>query len=63
MPQIARLEFQRLPLRVDDFLVDVPLHEVWAVDLSRTPSGITLQSFFEWQALISASCHRAPVRS
>jgi|SRR5215467_302203 len=45
MPQIARLEFERLPLRVHDFLVDVPLHDVWAVDLSRTPSGITLHEF------------------
>src|SRR5215469_13255598 len=45
MPQISRQEFERLPLRVHDFLVGVPLHDVWAVDLPRTRSGITLDEF------------------
>jgi hypothetical protein len=45
MSQISTLEFDRLPLRVHDFLADVPLHDVWAVDLSRTRSGITLDEF------------------
>jgi len=45
MPQISMEEFERLPLRVHDFLAGVPLHDVWAVDLPRTRSGITLDEF------------------
>jgi hypothetical protein len=45
MPQISTQEFERLPLRVHDFLAGVPLHDVWAVDLPWTRSGITLDEF------------------
>jgi hypothetical protein len=45
MPQISTREFERLPLRVHDFLAGVPLHDVWAVDLPRIRSGITLDEF------------------
>lgn len=45
MPQISAQEFERLPLRVHDFLAGVPLHDVWAVDLPRMRSGITLDEF------------------
>jgi hypothetical protein len=45
MPQISTQEFERLPLRVHDFLAGVPLHDVWAVDLPRARSGITLDEF------------------
>jgi hypothetical protein len=45
MPQISAQEFERLPLRVHAFLAGVPLHDVWAVDLPRTRSGITLDEF------------------
>jgi hypothetical protein len=45
MPQISTQEFKGLPLRVHEFLADVPLHDVWAVDLPRTRSGITLDEF------------------
>ena len=45
MPQISANEFERLPLRVHDFLAGVPLHDVWAIDLPRTRSGITLDEF------------------
>jgi uncharacterized protein DUF2867 len=45
MPQISTQEFERLPLRVHDFLAGVPLHDVWAVDLPRARSGITLHEF------------------
>jgi len=45
MPQISTQEFEGLPLRVHDFLAGVPLHDVWAVDLPRTRSGITLDEF------------------
>ena len=42
MPQISTQEFERLPLRVHVFLAGVPLHDVWAIDLPRARSGITL---------------------
>jgi hypothetical protein len=42
MPQISTQEFERLPLRVHAFLAGVPLHDVWAIDLPRARSGITL---------------------
>src|SRR5262249_24422526 len=45
MPQVSTREFERLPLRVHDFLAGVPLHDVWAVDLMRSRSGITLDEF------------------
>ena len=45
MPQITTQEFERLPLRVHDFLAGVPLHDVWAIDLPRPRSGITLDAF------------------
>jgi hypothetical protein len=45
MPQVPAREFERLPLRVHDFLAGVPLHDVWAIDLPRTRSGITLDEF------------------
>lgn len=45
MPEISTQEFERLPLRVHDFLAGVPLHDVWAVDLPRLRSGITLEEF------------------
>ena len=45
MPQISSQEFERLQLRVHNFLAGVPLHDVWAVDLPRTRSGITLDEF------------------
>jgi len=47
MPQISAREFEHLPLRVHDLLVGVPLHDVWAVDLSRARSGITLDEFLK----------------
>jgi hypothetical protein len=45
MPQISTQEFERLPLRVHAFLAGVPLHDVWAIDLTRMRSGITLDEF------------------
>lgn len=45
MPQISVGEFERLPLRVHEFLAGVPLHDVWAVDLPRIRPGITLDEF------------------
>jgi hypothetical protein len=45
MPQIATHEFERLPLRVHDYLRGVPLHDVWSIDLPRARSGISLEEF------------------
>jgi len=47
MPQVSTHEFERLPLRVHDFLAGVPLHDVWAVELPRTRPGITLNEFLQ----------------
>ena len=45
MPQVSAQEFHRLRLRVHTFLAGVPLHDVWAVDLSHPRTGITLDTF------------------
>jgi hypothetical protein len=45
MPEISSREFERLPLRVHQFLVGVPLHDVWAIDLPSPRTGITLDEF------------------
>jgi Protein of unknown function (DUF2867) len=45
MPRISIREFEQLPLRVHNFLVDVPLHDVWATNLPHTRAGITLDEF------------------
>jgi hypothetical protein len=42
---VATEEFNRLPLRVHEFLADVPLHDVWTVDLPHSRGGITLAEF------------------
>ncbi len=47
MPRISTQEFERLPLRVHDFLAGVPLHDVWAVDLPRARSGSTSDEFLQ----------------
>src|SRR5436305_2127751 len=56
MPQISTHEFERLPLRVHDFLAGVPLHDVWAVDLPRTRSGITLDEFLRVSSTRPFTC-------
>jgi Protein of unknown function (DUF2867) len=45
MARISPREFLDLPLRVHSFLRDVPLHDVWVVDLPGGREGITLQEF------------------
>jgi hypothetical protein len=54
MPQISTQEFERLPLRVHDFLAGVPLHDVWAIDLPLVRAGITLADFL--RAASARSC-------
>jgi hypothetical protein len=45
MPQISPAEFYALPLRVHTFLADIPLHDVWAVDLPAQRDDVTLCEF------------------
>jgi len=45
MPQIPPTEFYALPLRVHALLTDVPLHDVWAVELPMHRDSITLSEF------------------
>ncbi len=45
MAQISPTEFYALPLRVHTLLADVPLHDVWAVDLPARRHGVTLSEF------------------
>src|SRR6266849_2749349 len=45
MARISPQEFLDLPLRVHSFLRNVPLHDVWVVDLPGGREGITLQEF------------------
>ena len=47
MPRVSAREFGHLPLRVHTFLAGVPLHDVWAVDLPWTRSGVTLNDFLQ----------------
>ena len=50
MPRISPTEFYALPLRVHTFLADVPLHDVWAVDLPTHGEGVTLSEFVRRQS-------------
>ncbi len=45
MPQISPAEFYTLTLRVHTFLADIPLHDVWVVDLPKRRDGVTLCEF------------------
>jgi hypothetical protein len=45
MPQISPTDFYAVPLRAHTFLADVPLHDVWAVDLPTHRDGVTLSEF------------------
>src|SRR5438874_5302148 len=56
MPRISTQEFERLPLRVHGFLAGVPLHDVWAIDLPRSRSGITLDQFSRTARTHLSSC-------
>jgi hypothetical protein len=62
MPQISPTEFYALPLRVHTFLADVPLHDVWAVDLPAHRGGITLSEFLRL-ASPGRTCRLPPVAS
>ena len=43
MMRIAPADFQQLPLRCHSLLADVPLHDVWAVELEGGGPGRTVQ--------------------
>ena len=61
MPRISTQEFERLPLRVHEFLAGVPLHDVWAIDLPRTRSGITLDEFLRTANACPCTCPPPPL--
>jgi hypothetical protein len=52
MPQVSAREFERLPLRVPEFLNGVPLHDVWAVGVPLTRAGITLDELYARQRIV-----------
>ena len=54
MPQVPARQLERLPLRVHSFLADVPIHDVWAIDLPHTRPGITL---YEFSRAVGAGAH------
>ena len=58
MARVSREEFARLPLRVHGFLADVPLYDVWAVDLPHAHGGATVHEFLPAAHL--ASCKLSP---
>jgi hypothetical protein len=58
MPQISPTEFYALPLRVHTFLADVPLHDVWAIDLPTHRDGVTLSEFLRRAS--QCECNRLP---
>ena len=59
MPQISTQEFEGLPLRVHGFLAGVPLHDVWAVDLPRPRSGITLDEYLRMATRVRLHSRRS----
>ncbi len=60
MPRISPTEFYALPLRVHTFLADVPLHDVWAVDLPAHRDGVTLSEFLRRASQGDAEINRLP---
>ena len=60
MPQISPTEFYTLPLRVHAFLADVPLHDVWAVDLPIHRDGVTLSGFLHRASQGNREMNRLP---
>ena len=60
MPQISPTEFYALPLRVHAFLADVPLHDVWAVDLPAHRDDITLSEFLCRAGQVDTEINRLP---
>jgi hypothetical protein len=58
MPQVSTQEFERLPLRVHTFLADVPLHDVWSVDLPPWRAAVSLDNFLR----SGGNCLVAPSR-
>jgi hypothetical protein len=58
MPQISPTEFYALPLCVHTFLADVPLHDVWAIDLPTHRDGVALSEFL--RRANQCECNRLP---
>jgi len=47
MPQIAREDFERLPLHAHALMANVALRDAWVVDLPSPRAGITLAEFLQ----------------
>jgi len=45
MSRVRKDEFERLRLRVHEFMAGVALHDVWAVELPKRRAGVTLDEF------------------
>jgi Protein of unknown function (DUF2867) len=60
MPRISPTEFYALSLRVHTFLADVPLHDVWAVDLPTHRDGVTLSEFLRRARQDDTEINRLP---
>jgi len=62
VPQISVKEFYALPLRVHSLLSDVPLHDVWAVDLPKRRAGVTLSEFLHRTSRDGSDAAKAETR-
>ena len=60
MPRVSPTEFCALPLRVHTFLADVPLHDVWEVDLPTHRDDVTLSEFLRRARQGDAEINRLP---
>jgi hypothetical protein len=60
MPQISPTEFCSLSLRAHTLLADVPLHDVWAVDLPKHRDGVTLSEFLRGRGQDGFEIKRLP---
>ena len=54
--RVSPKEFERIPLRAHSLLADVPLHDVWAIDLRGGGPGLTI---IDLRALLSEEKLRA----
>jgi len=61
VPQISPTDVAALPLRVNTFLADVPLHDVWAIDLPCLRAPMTLAEFYRRKGQFG-SAGRVPLR-
>jgi len=58
MPRISPTEFYAQPLRVHTYLADIPLHDVWVVDLPKHRDAVALSEFL--RSTSQGGCNRLP---